>query len=103
MEIALMIVIILLIILLFKRLDNIIIFIGLIDIALRIIYFIGNNTTQGLKSFVIKYFPNSIPFLIGKYTNGIIETILNWGYVIVMIMFCYYVTKILIKRAKKSY
>ena len=55
---------------------------------------------QEIKTFVKKYFPESIPDIIGKYTNGNLYTILVWVYVIIMSVFLYYVINIFIKKRK---
>lgn len=97
-DVIIILVIILLIAIIFKRVSNTIIFTGLIDIVLRILNFIGNNTTKSINNFIDRYFPASLESIIIKYSSGIIETILLWGYVILMIMFVYYVFKILLRR-----
>ena len=98
MDIVILLIIVLLIAIIFKKLSNTIIFLGLIDIFLRIVNFIGNNTTKEIGNFTNKYFPSSIPGIIYKYSNDIIETILIWGYVVLMCMFLYYVFRMLLRR-----
>lgn len=98
MDIVILLIIVLLIAIIFKRISNTIIFLGLIDIFLRIINFIGNNTVRELNNFINKYFPSSIPGIISKYSSGVIETVLIWGYVILMCMFLYYVFRMLLRR-----
>ena len=98
MDIVILLIIVLLIAIIFKKVSNTIIFLGLIDIFLRILNFIGNNTTREINAIINKYFPASIPGIITKYSSGIIETILVWGYVILMCMFLYYVFRMLLRR-----
>ena len=98
MDIVILLIIVLLVAVIFKRISNTIIFLGLIDIFLRIVNFIGNNTVKELNNFINKYFPSSIPGIIEKYSSGIIETILIWGYVVLMTMFLYYVFRMLLRR-----
>lgn len=98
MDIVILLIIVLLIAIIFKKVSNTIIFLGLIDIFLRIINFIGNNTTKEINAIINKYFPSSIEGIICKYSSGIIETILVWGYVILMCMFVYYVFRMLLRR-----
>lgn len=98
MEIVILIIIVLLVAIIFKRLSNTIIFLGLIDIFLRIVDFIGRNTTKQINTFINKYFPSSIIGIIEKYSSGIVETVLIWLFVVLMIMFLYYVFKMLIRR-----
>lgn len=98
MDIVILLIIVLLVAIIFKKLSNTIIFLGLVDIFLRIVNFIGNNTIKEINSFVNKYFPASIPGIISKYSSDIIETVLIWGYVILMCMFLYYVFRMLLRR-----
>jgi len=84
----------------FKKLSNTVFFVGIVDIFLRILTFIRDNTLPDVKSFISKYFPESIPNIIGKYAVGDLYTILVWAYVIVMIIFLFYVTKIFIRKKK---
>ena len=87
MDIIIVLILLVVIALIFKRLDNTIIAFGLMDVFLRIINFIGNHTTDGIKDFTNKYFPNSIGAIISNHSSGALETILIWLYVILMAMF----------------
>lgn len=98
MDIIILLIIVILMAIIFKNGSNTIIFLGLIDIFLRILNFIGNNTTREINAIINKYFPSSIPGIISKYSSGTIETILIWGYVILMCMFLYYVFRMLLRR-----
>ncbi len=98
MDIIIILIALIIIALIFKRLDNTIIAFGLIDVFLRIVYFIGNHTTSGIRAFTNKYFPASIESIIVKHSNGSLETILVWLYVILMAMFWYFVLRMLIRR-----
>lgn len=98
MDIVILLIIVILIAIIFKNASNTIIFLGLIDIFLRILNYIGNNTTREINAIINKYFPSSIPGIISKYCSGTIETILIWGYVILMCMFLYYVFRMLLRR-----
>ena len=98
MDIMIVLILLIVIALVFKRLDNTIIAFGLIDVFLRIVNFIGNHTTSGIKTFTNKYFPNSIEAIIRGHSTGSLETILVWLYVILMAMFWYFVLRMLIRR-----
>jgi len=98
MDIVIIFIILLIVALVFKRLDNTIIFFGLIDIFLRILNFIGNNTIKELNTFINKYFPESIPAIIRGYSSGTLELVLIWAYVILMCLFLYYVFRMLLHR-----
>jgi len=84
----------------FKRLSNTVFFVAIFDIFLRILTFIKYNTFEEIKVFVAKYFPESIPSIIGKYAKGDLYTVLVWAYVILMVIFLYYIVRIFIKRKK---
>lgn len=98
MDIVIIFVILLIVALVFKRLDNTIIFFGIIDIFLRIVDFIGENTIRELNNFINKYLPSSIPAIIRSYSSGTLEIVLIWGYVILMALFLYYVFRMLLHR-----
>ena len=98
MDIVIIFVILLIVALLFKRLDNTIIFFGLIDIFLRIVDFIGNNTVKELNNFINRYLPSSIPAIIRSYSSGTLEIVLIWVYVGLMCLFLYYVFRMLLHR-----
>lgn len=98
MDIVVIFIILIIVALIFKRFDNTIIFFGLIDIFLRILNFIGNNTFKILNDFINKYFPASIPSIIRNYVDGSIEIVFIWIYIAIMILFVYYVFRMLLHR-----
>ena len=98
MDIVIIFIILLIVALVFKKASNVIIFFGLIDIFLRILNYIGNNTIKEINDFINKIFPNSIPDIIGNYSSGVLESILMWGYILLMILFLYYVFRMLLHR-----
>ena len=74
---------------------------AIIDILLRILFFIRTHVgLPDFNNFVSRYFPESMFGLIDKYTGGDINIILKWIFVIIMIFFLFYVTKIWIKKKK---
>jgi len=83
----------------FRRLDSSIYFIASVDIFLRILTFIKNNLgISEISSFISKYFPESIPGVIYKYTDGILSTVLMWIYVAMFALFLFYTARILWKK-----
>lgn len=98
MDVVVIFIILLIVALVFKRLDNTIIFFGIIDIFLRIVDFIGNNTVKELNNFINKYLPASIEAIIKNYSSGTLELVLVWIYVILMALFLYYVFRMLLHR-----
>ena len=98
MDIVIIFIILLIVALVFKRVSNVIIFFGLIDIFLRIIDYIGKHTSSDINNFINKIFPDSIPAIINKYSTGVLEDVLMWVYVGLMILFLYYVFRMLLHR-----
>ena len=98
MDIIVVFIILLIVALVFKRVSNVIIFFGLIDIFLRILDYIGDNTIEEVNNVINKIFPSSIPAIIGNYSEGVLLNILMWGYILLMILFLYYVFKMLLHR-----
>ena len=73
---------------------------AIIDIFLRIMTFIKNNTVPELKSLIGKYLPESIAAIIGRYSSGLVYTLLMWLYVIIFAIFLGYVTNYFIHKRK---
>lgn len=98
MDVFILFIILLIVALIFKKFSNVVIFFGIIDIFLRILDYIGKNTIEKVGEIISLIFPSSIPGIISKYSEGILESILIWAYVLLMILFVYYVLKMLIHR-----
>lgn len=83
----------------FRNLNSSVYFIASLDIFFRILTFIKDNLgVSEISSFISKYFPESIPGIIYKYTNGIISTVLMWIYVLMFAVFLFYTVRILWKK-----
>lgn len=83
----------------FRRLDSSVYFIASLDIFFRILTFIKNNLgVKEISEFIGKYFPESIPSVIYKYTDGVVSDILVWIYVIMFAVFLFYTIQILWKK-----
>ena len=98
MDILVIFIILLIVALVFKKVSNVIIFFGLIDVFLRILDYIGKNTITDVNNIINKIFPDSIPAIISTYSTGTLESILMWAYVLLMILFVYYVFRMLLHR-----
>ena len=98
-DVVLLIVLIVAAICYFRKLDSSVYFIASLDIFFRILTFIKNNLGSGdIRTFIGKYFPESIPGVIYKYTDGGLSTFLMWVYVIMFAVFLFYTVKILWKK-----
>ncbi len=94
-------IILVLVILFFKRFSSFVFSIAIIDIFLRIIAFIKYNLpSNDFTELFKKHIPDNIFSIIDNYTKGIINTGLKWLFVITMCFFWFYIVKIFIKRKK---
>lgn len=98
-DVVLLIILIIAGICFFRKLDNSVTFIAALDIFFRILNYIKNNISlDEVSNFIGKYFPESIPSIINKYTDGILSTILMWVYVAVFALFLFYTVRMLWKK-----
>lgn len=94
-------VLLILVIIFYKKSYSIIFFIAIFDIVLRILTFIKNNINlKDVSSLIDKYIPTGILGIIDRYTSGIFTTILNWIYLLIMVLFLFYICKIFFKKKK---
>ena len=83
----------------FRRLDKGVYSVAIVDLFLRIFnYLIKNIKIDGVTNHLNKYMPESIPSIINKYTDGVVTDLLIWVYVIVMAIFLYYTIRVFIKK-----
>ena len=83
----------------FRKFNSSVYYIASLDIFFRILTFVKNNLgVEEISAFISKYFPESIPSVIYKYTDGIVSTILMWIYVAMFAVFLFYTVKILWKK-----
>ncbi len=100
-DLIVLILLIFVVIMFFKNYQSFVFLIAIIDIFLRILSFIKNNIGLPDVSYIIgKYFPNSIFDIIETYTNGTLSLIIKWAFVIVMINFLFYITRIFLRKKK---
>ena len=100
-DLIVLLVLLIVVIFVFKRFSSFVYSLAIIDIFLRIVTFIRDNVpVPELKALLAKYFPESVPYILGRYTGGIIYTILMWIYVFFYICFLVYITKYFIKKRK---
>ena len=94
-------VIILIVIMYFRRFSSFVYFIAIVDIFLRILTFIKNNIgLPDLAAVIDNYIPESILAIVGNYTSGLLYTIIAWAYIVIMAIFLFYNTKFFIKKKK---
>ena len=86
-------------VMIFKKFSNVIYYIGIIDIFLRILDFIANNIPVPIVSnFINSYFPNSVSHIIDMYSSGIFTTVLLWLLCVVYIILLFYLVRIFWKK-----
>lgn len=94
MDLVILIVLIGIVVLIFKKFSTFIYFIAIIDIFLRILTFIKLQLSNfPIYGFLNKYIPASIPGILNAYSSGILNTVLIWLYVIGMMIFEFYIIK----------
>ena len=102
-DLIVLIVLIIVVIMFFKRFSSFVFFIAIVDIFLRILTFIKNNIPlPDVSALINKYIPESILAIINKYTYSIpiLNTILEWAFIVIMIIFLSYIIKIFIHKKK---
>ena len=102
-DLIILIALIIVVVMFFKRFSSFVFLIAIIDIFLRIVTFIKNNI--GLKDvahIIGKYFPENMFAIINKYTGNmeLVNTILKWTFVFIMTCFLSYIIKIFLKKKK---
>ncbi len=86
-------------VLIFKRFSSVVYYIGIIDILLRILNFIANNTPfKFINDFINSYFPDSISNIIEMYSSGIFTTVLLWSLCIIYIILLFYLIRTFFKK-----
>ena len=100
-DLIVLIVLILVVVMFFKRFSSFVFFMAIVDILLRILTFIKNNIgLPDVSALIGKYVPESIIGIINKYSSGIVNTILQWAFVVIIIIFLSYIIKIFIHKKK---
>lgn len=100
MDAIIFLILLIVVIFFFRRFSNVVYFIAIIDIFLRILTFFKYHTLVEVKHFIGKYFPENIPHIISKYAKGDLYIILIWAYVIIMCVFLFYVVRTFIHKKK---
>ena len=100
-DIIILILLLIAVVFVFKRFSSFVYAVALIDIFLRIVDFVARHLPiQGVTDYLDKYFPSSISYMIDKYTNGIVEDILMWGFVGLYVCFWFYVASYFVNKRK---
>lgn len=99
MDLVVLLVLIAVVVAFFKRFSSFVYFMAIVDIFLRIVTFIKIQLAiPEFTNFVNRYIPASIPSIIDRYSSGIFNTILIWGYVVIFIIFEFYIIRTFFKK-----
>lgn len=100
-DLIVLILLILVVVMFFKRFQSFVFLIAIIDMFLRILSFIKYHIgLKDVSALIGKYFPESIIAIIHRYSSGLVATILDWSFVIIMMFFLGYVFKIFLHKKK---
>lgn len=100
MDLIIILVLVAIVVFIRKDFKSFIYSLGVIELFFRIMHFIADNLgIYALSDFIKKYIPhNSIIGILQQYSDGLLEIILVWIFVIFMGILCYYLVLYLIKR-----
>ena len=99
-DLAIVLILLIVVVVFLRKYSSFVYAFAIIDIFLRIMTFIKNNTVPELKSLIGKYLPESIAAIIGRYSSGLVYTLLMWLYVIIFAIFLGYITNYFIHKRK---
>lgn len=99
-DLAIILILLIVVVVFFRKFSSFVYAFAIMDIFLRIMTFIKNNTVPELRSLIGRYLPESIEAIINRYSSGLIHTLLMWLYVILFAIFLGYITSYFIKKRK---
>lgn len=93
--------VILIVVMFFKRFSSFVFLIAITETFLRILDFVKDNIgVRDVSRIIGKYFPSNMFEIISNYTNGTLTLVLNWCFIVIMTFFLGYITKIFLKKKK---
>lgn len=96
-DLIVVVVLLLLVIFVFRKFSSFVYGVAIIDIFLRIMDFL--RVKVPLKELG-NIFPNNVPAILDKYTDGILLDVLLWIYVFIYTCFLVYITSYFIHKKK---
>jgi hypothetical protein len=101
MDLIILLSLIVITIIVFKKFNNVIFLICIIDIFLRLVYKIDSIINlKEVSTIIYKYLPTSILSIINEYSTGIINQLLVWLYIGIYLVFLFLLIKIFFKKKK---
>ncbi len=100
-DVIILVVILIFVVMFFKRFSSFCLALGIIETFLRIVSFIKNHIPLKDVAIILnKYIPDNIFAIIDSYTKGILNTCIKWVFVFFMCCFLFYITKVFMKKKK---
>ena len=100
-DLIILVVLLIFVVMFFKRFSSFVLALGIIETFLRIVSFIKSNIHAADIAIVLnKYLPDNFFAIIDTYTKGLLNTCLKWVFVIFMCFFLFYITKVFLKKKK---
>lgn len=98
-DLVVLIVLVVAVVLFFKKFSSFVYLIVILDVLFRLLSFVSINLgVPELSNLIDKYFPSSMAGLVGRYSSGIIETVLLWVLFVIYVIFEGYLIRIFCKR-----
>ena len=100
-DLIIVVAVLVIVLVVFKRFSSFVYAIALIDMFLRIVNYIASNlpiTVVGTD--IEKFFPSSVELIITKYTNGILCNVLMWVFVGLYACFWFYALTYFLNKRK---
>lgn len=99
MDLVILIILLMIVVLAFKKFSSFVYCMVIIDLFLRILTLIRIHLNiPELSSLIVRYIPESIPAILARYSTGVFYTVLIWGYIILYIIFEWYSIRIFFKK-----
>lgn len=99
MDLVILVILIGIVVFFFKQFSSFVYFMAIIDLFFRLFHMIATNLKIiEFTNFVNKYIPVSIPGVINNYSTGILNTLLIWGYIILMFIFEFYIIRTFLRK-----
>ncbi len=98
MDLIVFLVLVVLVVFLLKDIKWVTYLIGIVEIFLRLVNYIGNHLgISELESFINKYIPDSLFTILAKYSSGLFYDILSWILVLFLVWFLIYLVNALFR------
>ena len=96
-DLVILLVILIAVVVVFRRFSSFVYAMAIVDIFLRIMFFLRIKVPL---TELERIFPSDIPEILDKYTDGILLDVLLWAYVFIYACFLVYITNYFIHKKK---